>query len=137
MIARATFAPRNATPAFALLEDIFQAASRTVPARSIPMQVVEASDAYLLKASLPGLSKEDIAIEIDGSSLTLSAERKLAPIEEGQSMLLAELPSGPIRRSIAFPQEINAQSAHAKFENGILFATLPKVSPSKTSLRID
>jgi HSP20 family protein len=137
MIARATFAPRAATPAFALLDDIFQAASRAAPARSIPMQVVESAEAYTLKASLPGLAKDEISIEIDGSTLTLSAERKTSPLEEGQSSLLSELPVGPVRRSIAFPQEINSQSSHAKFENGVLVAILPKVSPSKTSLKID
>jgi HSP20 family protein len=99
-------------------------------ARSIPMDVAENENAYLVWADLPGVRKEDVEVAIDGNVLTLSAQVKQEKaVDQGQgkeTVLLSERPAGAISRRIQFAQEIDDANAKAEYRDGVLWLTLPK-----------
>jgi HSP20 family protein len=82
----------------------------------------------VLHADLPGVSLEDVDITLDGNVLTISGERKVRIHEEGVSYYLNELPYGAFRRSVTFPEGVDADSIKARFENGVLEVVLPEAT---------
>ncbi len=102
------------------------------------IDVSERNGTYEVRAELPGVKKEDIAIDIDGASVSISAklsshtERK-----EGERVLYSERSHESYARAFELPQAVDAQSAEAKFENGVLTLTLPKKdAPRSTRLAV-
>jgi HSP20 family protein len=93
------------------------------------VDVVETDDAYIVAAELPGMKKEDIKINVQEATLTISGERE--PFSDDKNQLRSEFCYGPFRRSIPIPGEVNRDQIAAKYENGILQVTLPKKEQSK------
>lgn len=90
------------------------------------MDVAEDDKNFLVKADIPGVSKDDIKVEIDGNQVTLSAEIKEEKEVGGAGMLCRERQYGQQYRSFTLPQEVDDTKAQAKYENGVLQLTLPK-----------
>jgi HSP20 family protein len=94
---------------------------------AIKLDVSEDEKAYRVKAELPGVKKEDIAVEIDGNQVSLSAEvKRESEKKEGETVVHSERYYGKQFRSFTLGREIDRKSAVAKFENGVLELTLPK-----------
>lgn len=113
-----------------LLNDLFRPAL-AVEARSealpIRIDVRESAEAYTVYAELAGVRKEDIAVEIEGNEVTLSAEtRRDAQPKEGEKWLRTERFFGKSARRFALPVELDETKAAAKFTDGVLELTLPK-----------
>jgi HSP20 family protein len=91
------------------------------------MDVEDNGQAYLVKADIPGVSKEDIKVGIHGNQVSLSAEVKQEK-DEGKSSgtLRSERYYGMVQRSFTLPQEVDEDQAEARYENGVLRLTLPK-----------
>ncbi|MDR2241112.1 MAG: Hsp20 family protein [Zoogloeaceae bacterium] len=97
------------------------------PAASIKVDVKEDGDAYRVHAELPGIRKEDIHVNIDGSVVSISAERKQEKeIREGERVLRTERHFGKVSRSFQLGQDIDESKSAAKFVDGVLDLTLPK-----------
>jgi len=95
--------------------------------QSIKVDVKETSDAYLVEAEVPGVSREDMHVSIDGSIVTLRAEIKQIDSQQSdEKVLRSERYYGSVARSFQLPVEIDEESAKAKYDNGILKLTLPK-----------
>jgi len=93
----------------------------------IRVDVSETPEAYSIQAEIPGVKKEDIAVEIEGNEVTIGAEvRREHEATQGESLLHAERFYGKTARRFALPQEIDEAKAAAKFSNGLLELTLPK-----------
>ncbi|POZ62750.1 Hsp20/alpha crystallin family protein [Chromobacterium alticapitis] len=93
----------------------------------IKMDVKETEQAYQVEAELPGVGKEDIHVEIDGSRVTIKAEVKQYDEEsKEQQSLRSERYYGMVSRSFQLPQDIDREAASAKYENGVLLLNLPK-----------
>jgi HSP20 family protein len=94
---------------------------------SIRMDIKEEDGAYLVQAEMPGFSKEDIQIAIDGNQVSISAELKRNR-EEKQSakVLRAERHVGKYSRAFALAQDVDETSAQAKYSDGVLELRLPK-----------
>jgi HSP20 family protein len=98
-------------------------------AQSVPMRVdvSEANGSYVVKADLPGVPKESINVDIDGSRVTIRAEVKREQEQkDGERVLRSERYYGTFARSFALADEVDDEKATAKFENGVLELTLPK-----------
>jgi HSP20 family protein len=101
-----------------------QAASEPLPIR---VDVSETPEAYTVHAELPGVKKEQIAVEIEGNEVTISAEtRREAKPEGGAKWLRVERYFGKTARRFALPQEIDEAKSAARFNDGVLELTLPK-----------
>jgi HSP20 family protein len=96
-----------------------------------PMDLVEAEDHFVLKADLPGLSEEDVSIEIQDGNLTLSGERTAEHESREQGWYRIERSFGGFQRSLTLPDGIDPDAVTAKFDRGVLEVRIPKPEKSK------
>ena len=92
---------------------------------TLPLDITEAADDFVVMASLPGIKPEDVQTTILGDTLTIRGESK-AEEENGHAWLLRERRSGSFQRSVSLGTPIDADKASARFEDGVLMLTLPK-----------
>ena len=93
----------------------------------IRVDVRETPAAYTVHAELPGVKKEDIAIEIEGSEVHIGAEvKREIDAKEGEKVLRTERFYGKTARRFSLPVEIDDAKVEAKFADGVLELTLPK-----------
>ena len=105
----------------------------------IKVDVKEAEGAYTVHAEVPGVSKEDIHVSLDGNVVTLRAEVKQQDTQtKDEKMLRSERYFGAVSRSFQLPMDIDQSQSKAKYNNGVLTLTLPKKVGSKSQrLAID
>ena len=96
-----------------------------------PMDLVEAEDHFVLRADLPGLSEEDVAIEIQDGTLKISGERRAEHEEREQGWYRIERSFGGFSRSLSLPDGIDAGSVSAEFDRGVLEVRIPKPEERK------
>ena len=102
----------------------------------IKLDVSEEDKAYLVKAEIPGVKKEDIHVSIDGNQVTISAEVKKEKEEkEGKKLIRSERYYGKVYRSFTLDQEVDQGTVKAKYADGVLEITLPK-KPGTTAQKI-
>lgn len=97
----------------------------------------ESEEGYVLTAELPGVSPDHITVSLEGSTVTLSGERKIeypaASSASGKTTAIhrRERQSGSFRRAFELPAEIDLEHARASHKNGVLTLTLPKAASAK------
>ena len=92
-----------------------------------PVNLYQTDEGYVLTAELPGVLPENIDVSIEGSTITLSGERKIEHIAgDGVAVHRRERQSGSFRRAFELPSEIDFDQAKAKHKNGVLTLELPK-----------
>ena len=92
----------------------------------IPLDVKEENDAFVLSAIIPGMSADDIEIEILMDTVSISGEFK-NEADESESFLRQERPYGKFKRSLRFATKLDVGKANAELKNGILNLHIPKV----------
>lgn len=99
-----------------------------LPAASqIRVDVKENEKEYSVHAEIPGVNKEDIQVSVEGNIVTLRAEiRQQDKQTESEKVLRSERYYGAVSRSFQLPADIDEAAAKARYENGVLFLTLPK-----------
>jgi HSP20 family protein len=96
-----------------------------------PMDLVESDDHFVLRADLPGLSEEDVAIEIRDDTLTISGERKSDYERKERGWYRVERSTGSFSRSLALPEGVDADGVVAEFDKGVLEVRIPKPEQKK------
>ena len=113
-----------------LLNEFFRPAfvrSDRTDVAPIRVDVKETGDAYTVHAELPGVKKENIAIEVEGNEVTIAAEvKRESEAKEGEKVLRSERFYGKAERRFALPVELDEARADAKFADGVLELVLPK-----------
>jgi HSP20 family protein len=97
-------------------------ARRWVPATDL----VEEGDHYVLRADVPGVSEDDVKVELEDNVLTISGERKSEHEQRNNGYYRIERAAGRFARSLTLPEGVDADSITARFENGVLEVTIPK-----------
>ncbi len=92
------------------------------------MDLLETEDAFVLRADLPGMSEEDVSIELEDATLTVSGERKT---EHESGYMRVERASGAFRRSLTLPKGIDPEAVSASFDRGVLEVRIPKPEQRK------
>lgn len=123
---------------FSLVDAMFNdwLGARTAPALAARarLEVAEREGNYEVRAELPGAKREDIAVDIDGAWVSISAKSDTqTEKKEGAKVLYTERSQESYARSFELPQAVDAAEASAKFENGVLTLTLPKKNGPKTT----
>ena len=95
------------------------------------VDIVEEKDAFELAADLPGLTKDDIKIEIHDNVLTLRGEKKLEEENKDKNYRLAERYSGEFVRTFTLPENVNKDGIEAQFHDGVLKVGIPKIEKAK------
>ena len=98
-----------------------------------PVSVSETADELVLTAELPGLTEEDVSIELDSNVLSISGEKTELHTEgdEERRYHVRERNFGSFTRSFTLPRTVDGSNIMATFENGILTVKLPKVAEAK------
>jgi HSP20 family protein len=96
-----------------------------------PMDLVEAEDHFVLKADLPGLREEDVNIEIQDGTLTISGERKAEHEQRERGWYRIERSFGSFNRSLTLPDGIDPDRIAASFSDGVLELQIPKPEERK------
>jgi HSP20 family protein len=97
------------------------------------VNVEETNDELLLTAELPGLTEEDISIELENNVLCISGEKREERTEgdEERRYHLWERRYGSFQRTFTLPRTVKADDIRAHFDKGILKVTMPKVAEAK------
>lgn len=98
---------------------------------SIPIDVAESDDAYTVTAEIPGVAKQDIHVEIEGRQVMISTEFKKPALEKKEPRYLrTERVYGFANRLFTLGHEVDRAKAVAKYADGVLTLTLPKLVPA-------
>ena len=103
------------------------AARRWMPA----MDLVESPDHFVLRADLPGMGEDDVQIEFEDGTLTVSGERKSEHEEREEGFHRVERAFGAFSRSLTLPKGIDADAVTASFDRGVLEIRVPKPEQRK------
>jgi HSP20 family protein len=87
----------------------------------IKMDVTETTDGYLVHAEMPGVSKEDISVSIEGNQVTIAAEvKRETEKKEGDRVLRSERYFGNVYRSFTLPADLDEPKCEATYDKGVL-----------------
>lgn len=89
--------------------------------------VLEKSDAIVVRAEMPGVKKEDLEVTIAGDRLTLEAKRSFEEEEKDENYFRSEISYGRLFRAISLPVEVKGDEAKAELKDGVVEIYLPKV----------
>jgi HSP20 family protein len=94
---------------------------------SIKMDVTEQDGAYVVKAEIPGVAKDEIQVSIEGNQVTIGAEvKREKDVKDGERLLRSERYFGSVYRGFTLPVEVDEAASQAKYENGVLELKLVK-----------
>ncbi len=94
---------------------------------SIKVDVAEKDGAYVVRAEIPGVNKDDIQVSIEGNQVTIGAEvKRESEKKDGERVLHSERYVGSAFRSFTLPSELDESASTAKYENGVLELALAK-----------
>ena len=105
-------------------------------AGTLAVDMYETDKALVVKAALPGVSEDDIDVQVRGDVLTIKAESKAEEEEERFGWHIRERRYGVWQRTLRLPVEVKGGKAKAELENGILTITLPKSESVLDAIKI-
>lgn len=85
--------------------------------------------AYRITMELPGVSEEDIELNIEGGVATVRGEKKTEREDSGDTWFFSERRYGAFSRSFRLPDDADADAVKAEMKDGVLTVTLPRKSP--------
>ena len=110
-----------------LMDEIFNdfsKSSNTLPA----VNIKENEASFVVEVAIPGLSKEDITINVENNILTIASEKQQESDESNEKYTRKEYSYRAFKRSFNLPKDrINAEAISANYTNGELIISLPKV----------
>jgi HSP20 family protein len=118
--------PRLWRPRFARLRSI----SLEAPA----LDVYEQKDDLIVKAEIPGLTKDEIDITLEGNTLMIKGEKKKEEEVKEEDYYRCERTYGAFSRSIDLPVAVQTDKVNASFKNGVLEIRLPKTEEAKKNV---
>jgi HSP20 family protein len=96
-----------------------------------PVDIYETDDALVLKAELPGISKDDVSIEIHQNTLILRGQRKHEAEVKEDRYHRVERAYGTFQRSFVLPTLVDQEHVQATYKDGVLELRLPKSEAAK------
>ena len=95
------------------------------------VDVSETDNEFVVRAELPGMSHEDIDINVQDNILTLKGEKKQEKREEGENFHRLERSYGSFSRSFTLPTGVKPEDIKASFKDGVLEVAMPKAEEAK------
>jgi len=96
------------------------------------VDISETGAAYVIKAEIPEVKKEDVQVSIKDGMLTIQGERKQEKEEKGKRFHRIERSYGSFSRSFQVPADVDENTVKAEFKDGMINVTLPKSEKAKT-----
>lgn len=101
-----------------------------------PMDVVDRDNEVLVRAELPGMSREDLEVTVSDDTLTIKGQSRREEEKEDGDYHRREIVSRSVSRTVSLPGPVNGDGAKAELKDGVLEITLPKAERAKRK-RID
>ena len=98
---------------------------------AMPLDVRVTSEAVLIEAALPGVKPEDVAIELDGQTVTITASDTRDEQTERDGVTVQEIRHGRFGRTVRLPEGLKLDAATAHLEHGLLRLSIPKADEAK------
>lgn len=95
------------------------------------INLTEDKDKYYVRAELPGLSADELDIQVTGKNLSVSGERKIHSEGEKAKYHRREREAGKFSRIVGLPGDVDSEKVEATLENGILKIVIPKAEAAK------
>jgi HSP20 family protein len=95
------------------------------------MDLVESKEHFVLRADLPGLTEDDVKIELEDGTLTISGERKAEHESNEEGFYRVERAFGQFSRSLTLPKGVDPEAVSAHFDRGVLEVRIPKPEERK------
>ena len=100
------------------------------------VDVHETDGAYVVKADLPDMKKEDVKVEFENGVLTIEGERKTEKEESGKKFHKIERGYGKFVRRFAMPSEVDGGKVTAEYKDGVLHVNLPKTATANKAIAV-
>jgi len=110
-----------------MLETAFGATGTVYP----PVNVFDATDAYVVKVELPGVEPGKVQIEVEDNTLGLRGERAWAEPREDAAYHRREREQGQFRRVVRMPGRLAGEEAKAEYRDGVLTIRVPKAKETR------
>ena len=124
--------PMNPVNLFNEFDRLFERPyTRTASEWNIALDVAETEEAYLVKASVPGINPNEMEITLEDDVLSLKGEIKRDEEVEEAKYHVRERRYGTFSRSIRFPTAVNSDAVEATYTNGVLSLNIPKAEAVK------
>lgn len=107
------------------------ASPRARSGESLPLDISETPTHTILRASLPGFSRNQVNVEVEDRVLTITATREASAETSDETMIRRERYSGTVSRSLALPETLDSESVDAELRDGVLTLRLTKITPEK------
>ena len=98
---------------------------------NLPVELYETGDTYHLRAYLPGMSREDINLEVTGERIRLWGEHRTQAPAEDAKVLWNSTNRGSFKFEFVLPAEIRTEDVQASYRDGVLEVQLRKLEPAK------
>ena len=98
------------------------------------VELVDRGDALVFTSYLPGISADDVDIQVTRDSVLITGQRKRPKLEEGHRAIYSYVRYGQFRRMVELPYEVQNTDVDASFEHGLLTLVLPKSEAEKNKV---
>jgi HSP20 family protein len=95
------------------------------------LDVRETEDRYELSLDLPGLEANDVSVNYEDGTLTVSGKREFSSEDSGETWHRIERSFGTFARSVRLPRAAHGDKIEATFDKGVLTVSVPKVEAAK------
>lgn len=96
-----------------------------------PVNIYDSGEGYMLRAEIPGVSKESLDISCKDNQLVIRGQRTVEAVEASANYHRREREAGQFRRAVTLPQPIDAARVEASYNNGILEIHAPRTEQVK------
>jgi HSP20 family protein len=101
----------------------------------VRVEVSETPEGYDIAAEVPGMSEDDIDIDLNNDVLTIKGEKKAESEDTGKNYHVAERTYGRFQRSFRLPDTVDRDNIDASFDKGLLKVHMPKRTEAKAQTR--
>lgn len=121
-----------------LHDQFFSGRGLAKQAFQVAVDIREEGDAFYVDAEVPGLSSDDIKVDIEKNVLTLTGERKIEKEETKDKYRRVERQYGSFTRSFSLPETVDTENIAADLKDGVLELRLPKKeAPSPRNISVN
>jgi len=124
-----------------ILEEFFNTAltekSFSTKKKGFVTDIIELDDKYVLDIQAPGMSKDDISIEVNDGVLKVSGKKEMRNEVKKENYILVESQVGEFERSFKLPDDVDAEKIEAKTENGVIELVIPKSENNSNVKKIE
>lgn len=100
-----------------------------------PIDVTDEGDALRIVAELPGMTRDDVELEVIDDMLIMSGDKRFESTSEEQGCYRVERSFGHFQRAVPLPAGVDLDRAEARFENGVLTLRVPKAAGEPAAKR--